>query len=114
MIDGVDKFIKQINDNKNKSENEIIYLACVRDVLRVKNGFGNILDWKNESDAEYCDIKLNIAIKHKNIGGKETVVIGEVQFLLEWLLTFKKMGHRLYSVHRFVFCLGWYPSLSLV
>ena len=110
LLDGVNQFIKQIETNKmalamsnNKNKNEKdnanskdtkAELSCVKDILRIKNGFKNILNWKNKYDCQYVDIKLNLLICNKNGNS----IIGEIQFLLSWLLNAKKMGHKLYSV----------------
>lgn len=69
--------------------------GVVVDVLRIKNGFEAIKNWKTWQDCGYVDIKLNILISD----GRHAI-IGEIQFLLKWLLDFKKRGHKLYGVKR--------------
>ena len=88
LVNGLKKFIKQIENNE---------IDCLVKIARIKNGFTNILKWKNVDDASYVDIKFNIVYVDKNTD--ERMII-EAQFLLEFLLTAKKMGHKLYAVNR--------------
>ena len=60
-------------------------------IVRCKNTFQKYVN----DGAGYADIKLNVIIK-----GKTNNIIGEVQFLLEPMLKFKKRGHSIYSIQR--------------
>ena len=71
--------------------------GCVIDILRIKNGFNNILKWDNVNDSGYVDVKINVLIQ--DIKSKQTM-IGEIQLLLSWLLIAKKKGHKLYGIKR--------------
>eukprot|EP01083_Nonionella_stella_P222736 794511_1 len=59
-------------------------------IVRVKNGF---VDYNKET--QYADIKLNVLIK-----GARLNIVGEVQFLLQRMLDFKKKAHNLYAIQR--------------
>eukprot|EP01083_Nonionella_stella_P002407 6953_1 len=60
------------------------------DVVRCKNGF---IQYVQETN--YADIKLNVVIK-----GEQHAIIGEVQFLLKTMKSFKDKAHHLYAVQR--------------
>ena len=51
FINGLKKFENLINNGE---------IECIQNILRIKNGFSNILNWKSFNDSEYCDIKLNV------------------------------------------------------
>lgn len=68
---------------------------CIKKVLRVKNGFKSIKEWKSAEHANYVDIKFNVVIEYNN-----QCIIGELQFLLKFLLKAKKIGHKLYGIIR--------------
>lgn len=70
---------------------------CIKKILRIKNGFSTIKNWKNTNDFEYRDIKLNVLISN-NDNSKQ--IIGEIQFLLSLMLNVKQMGHSLYQITR--------------
>ena len=112
LIDGINKFKCIIDDVSKKAKNDnYIYQSdgdklnkeiscCIKKILRVKNGFLNFQDcksWKNNNltDFDYQDVKLNVLIEYKNIR-----VIGEIQFILSFMLKAKKMGHSIYSFNR--------------
>ena len=80
LLDNLNGFIDKIN---NKEIPELI------SIVRIKNGFKNILSWKNFNDAEYCDVKFNVIYFDKDTN-KSMIV--EIQFLLKFLLKAKKMG----------------------
>ena len=91
LIDGINKF-KLIIEKKQ--------VKCfIKKILRVKNGFVNFGDksWNNNnlSDFNYQDVKFNVLIEYNRIR-----VIGEIQFLLSFMLIAKKMGHSIYSFNR--------------
>ena len=56
LLHGLNSFINDINNNK---------ISCIlKPILRIKNGFNNILKWKSFNDAEYCDLKLNLLFQN--------------------------------------------------
>eukprot|EP01083_Nonionella_stella_P078062 213426_1 len=59
-------------------------------IVRDKNRFKDYIN-----QVQYADIKLNLVIK-----GKQNNIIGEVQFLLQTMLDFRKKAHNLYSIER--------------
>ena len=80
-------------DNLIKSKKS----GCIIEILRIKNGFSDIKDWKRTTDANYKDVKLNIVI-HDTQSGQS--IIGEIQLLLNWLEHAKHIGHKLYGIKR--------------
>ena len=88
LLSGLKHFIAGVNGKK---------LKCVTEILRIKNGFGDILNWKSIQDCEYCDLKLNIVVFDENANNS---MIAEVQLLLKWVLDAKKMGHKVYEIKR--------------
>ena len=118
LIDGINKFKLIIDEfsarrekyryglySKKKQENS----CCITKILRVKNGFVNFKDKSSNStkfsDFNYQDVKFNVLIEYctnvdENGIATYTNVIGEIQFLLSFMLTAKKMGHSIYSFNR--------------
>ena len=88
MLSVIKYFIDKIEANE---------AGCVIGIARIKNGFKNIIHWKEIKDCNYCDIKINVIIYDSLTN---TSQIGEIQFLLKWLLKAKKIGHKLYGVAR--------------
>ena len=103
MIESIEKFEKLIKKGKG---------GCIKSIIRCKNMFSiyNDLIIKKASTIEeqtrlvqsltltnfrYCDIKFNIVIEHKN-----RAIIGEIQFLIKFMLEAKIMGHSLYGMVR--------------
>ena len=82
LLNGLNTFINNINDGK---------ISSIIKILRIKNGFNNILTWESFNDAQYCDLKLNVIFNNDNT---EEAQICEVQFLLKFLLKAKKLGHK--------------------
>ena len=76
----------------NKVKN--LQAGCVIKILRIKNGFGDMLDWESEKDANYKDLKLNLLIVNKL--NNNQCVVGELQLLLKFLLKAKKIGHKVW------------------
>eukprot|EP01083_Nonionella_stella_P076970 209942_1 len=75
----------------------IVKTRCLKKILRVKNMF---LDNKRENGDnwdlyKYADIKMGILMEYD---GQSMVV--EVQFLLDWILKAKSLGHGLYEIDR--------------
>lgn len=72
--------------------------GCVKQILRIKNDFADIGDnsWNLDVNSfNYCDIKCNVLIEYNNVK-----IIGEIQFLLGFMLDAKKLGHSIYSFQR--------------
>ena len=115
LLKGCEKFEKIMNkrteneiaDDRKKDKN-LSDTTCMKEIIRVKNGFTEIKNesWKLSLNSfNYTDIKYNILIEtakkrksHK--ADKTTCIIGEVQFLLRFMLNAKKMGHSIYSFVR--------------
>ena len=68
-------------------------------ILRIKNGFNNTLKWnpKKLQDYNYVDLKINVIFNNPN---KTESQIVEIQFLLDFLLHAKKLGHKYYGIKR--------------
>ena len=105
LINGVNK-IKQLIGFDDVQ----IGYGCLYKVVRIKNMFGDIKNWdfkrnlnddKNNDNEEmindfsYCDLKMNVIVKHDNIA-----IIGEIQFMLDWMVDAKSMGHIHYGFLR--------------
>ena len=84
LYDGVCQFIDKINKGE---------IDCLTKIVRMKNGFADIKNWKSFVDAHYCDLKINVIYRNRE---ENCSMIVEIQFLLSFLLTAKKMGHKLY------------------
>ena len=92
LLNGLNQFTRDIN------KGNVISCLLPNGVLRIKNGFNEILTkWKSKDDADYVDIKLNIIYMNKT---RDESMIIEAQFLLSFLLQAKKMGHKYYSIVR--------------
>ena len=79
-------------------------LGCLTRIVRIKNTFKNFAklnDGNNNNDDDnmsqytYADIKVNVLIEYRG-----TKMIGEIQFILNWMLNAKKLGHTLYGFSR--------------
>ena len=90
LLDAVEFVIKQITNNK---------IGSMSKILRIKNGFNSILKWNSEkiSDYNYVDLKINVIFYNKD---KTQSQIVELQFLLDFLLNAKKIGHKYYGIKR--------------
>ena len=97
MYNTLNQFIQIIENNKSKNKNGGQSLTCVIDILRIKNGFSNVQNWIKIKDCQYVDIKLNVLIYDSE---SNVSIIGELQFLLKWLLKSKRMGHKWYGIKR--------------
>ena len=62
--------------------------GCVVSILRIKNGFKKISNWKTYKDCQYTDLKASVLIANES---RTRSIIGEVQFLLNWQLKAKKL-----------------------
>ena len=81
LLNGLNRFVDDIHNGK---------IECISKIIRIKNGFTKILDWKSFSDAEYCDLKLNVVFTNRD---KKSMIV-EIQFLISSLLKAKKLGHK--------------------
>ena len=88
LLNGIKRFKNLINNNE---------VEGLIKILRIKNGFNNILKWNLPSDSEYCDIKFNVLYENENQRERQIV---EIQFLLNSLLISKKFGHKYYGIVR--------------
>ena len=93
LWNGLNLFKTQINNNQ---------IDCIMaPILRIKNGFTNVLNWNSFNDAQYCDIKFNLLFTNNNeMNELRQSQIVEIQFLLKFLLKAKKMGHKYYGIKR--------------
>ena len=85
--------IKTLLDALNLFVNKVKYYQSgnIIKIVRCKNTFKKYVNDK----PGYADIELNVPIT-----GKTNNIIGELQFLLEPMLNFKRNGHNLYSIQR--------------
>ena len=85
LLVGLKDWVKAIKDNK---------IECFgpNSIVRVKNGFSDVKNWKSFKDASYCDIKFNLIYSNGKENDKEQQMIVEAQFLVKFLLKAKKMG----------------------
>ena len=78
LLKNVESFIKAVEEKRSD-------LKCFSKVLRVKNGFKNIVsNWKSADDAEYADIKINLIMNNKDNTQAQIV---EIQFLVCCILS---------------------------
>ena len=90
LLKDIKEFVERVENGKIKS---------ISKILRIKNGFENILNWKWSTDCEYVDIKINALFNNKdNINNASQIV--EIQFLLNFLVVAKKIGHKFYAIKR--------------
>eukprot|EP01084_Bolivina_argentea_P136560 240502_1 len=88
IFDDIPTLIKALNIFVNKVR--YYQSGNIIDIVRVKNGFQQYI-----KRSQYADIKLNVLIK-----GSRRNIVGEVQFLLQRMLDFKKKAHNLYGIQR--------------
>ena len=92
LLRGFELFRRWINSERFTKD------SCLKYIVRVKNGFNCIKDesWNLDiKEFDYCDIKINVLIEYNGMK-----LIGELQFMLDFMLKAKKMSHRLYSFVR--------------
>ena len=89
------QLLKHVTKFVGKIENKEI--KCISRILRIKNGFKNILKWKSRDDSEYVDIKFNVLFNNRENTQSQIV---EIQFLLSFLINAKKLGHKYYAIKR--------------
>eukprot|EP01084_Bolivina_argentea_P146708 256804_1 len=105
LINGIKYF-----ENEIKSQN-----YCLKEILRVKNGFSESFTFKkgnynNRSKPimQYVDIKYNVKIQNSLCKD----LIGEVQFLLSDMAKYKKKSHKFYGITRQADYFQVFSSLS--
>lgn len=70
--------------------------GCILTVLRIQNGFSRLKNYdinnilNNMDKLEYCDLKVNVLVDFNNIR-----LVGEIQFVLSWMIHVKKSRHKL-------------------
>ena len=94
LVKGFNKFYSKYNDWRNINEQN----GCIKCIVRIKNDFSKIGD--NAKDLElnsfgYSDIKCNVLIQYNNVS-----IIGEIQWLLSFMLNAKKISHGIYTFAR--------------
>ena len=99
VFDTVDDLLNAVNTFEETIINENENNNVIKKVVRRKNGFYRKIQresWNMQlSLFDYCDIKLNVIIEYFDIQ-----IIGEIQFLLEFMLMAKKKGHSIYGFIR--------------
>ena len=90
LVQTVNYIIDKIENNK---------VGSISKILRIKNGFSNVLKWNPNklSDYGYVDLKMNVIFNNKS--NTESQIV-EIQFLLDFLLHAKKIGHKYYGIKR--------------
>eukprot|EP01083_Nonionella_stella_P100851 284993_1 len=81
LLIGLDVFMESVSRHESDS---------ILSIVRCKNGFKEYVQ-----SVQYADIKLNVLIS-----GKSNNIIGEVQFLLETMVSYKNAAHSLYAIER--------------
>ena len=93
FLDAFNRFRAQF-DHKSIANNK----GCIKAIVRIKNDFIDISDdisAESLQNINYSDIKVNVLIEYNN-----KRIIGEIQFLLNIFLNFKKRQHSIYSFIR--------------
>ena len=94
MLHGIKQFEKFVNNNsKNNNSDGKPGNHCIMSIVKCTNNF-NSLQRQNvftPIDYEYCDIKFNVLIYDNETN---QAMIGEVQFVLSWMLDAKRMCHK--------------------
>eukprot|EP01084_Bolivina_argentea_P136564 240508_1 len=83
LIDNVKYFENFLQSESNKT--------CLKEILRIKNGFINY----DNNAPEYTDVKYNIRINFEN-----QELICEIQMLLKKMAKFKQKAHKYYNIIR--------------
>eukprot|EP01083_Nonionella_stella_P154998 500096_1 len=81
LLKGIKHFVNKIRSYQSDA---------IIGIVRIKNGFKEYV-----KSTQYADIKFNVLIR-----GETHNIVGEVQFLLKTMETFKKRAHNLYSIQR--------------
>ena len=103
VFDDIGQFLNGFNQFYSKyggnSESIGKHSGCIQGIVRIKNDFSRLPnDLKKNlklEDCGYKDIKCNILIEHNNVR-----LIGEIQFILTFMLETKKKQHKIYSLLR--------------
>eukprot|EP01083_Nonionella_stella_P270485 916014_1 len=81
LLKGIKHFVNKIRSYQSDA---------IIGIVRIKNGFKEYI-----KSPQYADVKLNVLIR-----GESHNIVGEVQFLLKTMESFKKRAHNLYSIER--------------
>ena len=90
LVTGLNAFRRIIQGNSHKT--------CIVEIVRCKNMFSQMEEWDGIQELikySYCDVKFNVIIKV----GKYKIV-GEVQFMINFMTEAKKIGHIFYGFVR--------------
>ena len=87
--------LSAVNGFIDKVENHEV--DCISGIVRIKNGFKNILVWEKIDDYGYVDLEMNVIFTNKSRTESQLV---EIRFLLNFLLHAKKLGHKYYEIKR--------------
>ena len=86
LNDVITNFIQLVGNHKSES---------IKSILRIKNGFQHVHSKMPLNEFNYCDIKMNVLIEYNKMS-----IVGEIQFLLKFMLDAKKIGHSFYALQR--------------
>ena len=86
LKNGILKFFQIVENEKS---------GDIVKIVRFKNGYSSIPNWKCYSDALYADAKANVLFKFK-----DKTMICEIQFLYTKCQEAKKLSHKFYTVER--------------
>ena len=115
LLKACDAFNDIFDKKIGKVKDDLGLNICILGICRIKNGFVNISDesWKSAlNEFTYYDIKFNVAIDMQAVDTKNSQnrsarmdnnsssLIGEIQFIVKFMLDAKKMGHSIYSFVR--------------
>ena len=95
LLAGLEKFKAMVG--ANDSAYIKVDKGCIYRIVRIKNMFGDIKNWDENklSDYSYCDIKVNVLV-----GNLYCKMIAEIQFMLNFMVDAKKLGHVYYGFIR--------------
>ena len=93
FLKGFNLFYSKYNGDSNAVVGRLGKSDGIQFIVRIKNDFSELNG--SDQDYHYCDVKFNVLLEYN---GQR--LIGEIQFLLKFMLTAKKMGHSIYSFQR--------------
>eukprot|EP01083_Nonionella_stella_P010042 28689_1 len=93
IFNDIPTMLKALTDIENKITAGGGY--SIQKVLRKKNLFRDY----NFKNPQYCDVKLNVEVFHKEV--QSTSIIAEIQVMVQFMNTFKReISHKLYQIQR--------------
>ena len=101
VFDNINDFLNGFNKFYSKHDYREIdkRQGCIKGIVRIKNDFNELPNNLEKDlllqDCGYRDIKCNVLIEHEN-----TRLIGEIQFILSFMLNTKKKQHKIYALLR--------------